>query len=456
MDFPPPLANGLRTDHPVPGLPFVDDSHLDLHDPRAIEAVGREAGHGMWGRYDEQGEGWLAFTTDPYRHDLGWAVRYHPDHGRTVLVYTDAGAASVHMKWWNDTLLWRAGGYWWGGTTWYRPKQIWNGATEEYEHRRASGAITVTAADRIDGTTDPARGAVVKISNLDIQAPLQGRWQDHLALWAQHRAHEPRSLPLDQCVITLSAPELAPDELVGVTEMAAAGEVAASTLRAYISRGEGEVPLPQASPGGRNAWSLPVVREWAEQRHRSPESVAQTLADKDSEVSLSLGEGEVMRRFSASFFSRLWDNPDRRKKWALRHRTEESVRQVSDQLAWDVAKSLDKIIPIEALTGTIRHAVLDELAYSQDNRSKTTRNPGTEVGFYGIGIQVATMLDWLVRHHPTQAQHTIDSIVGSAQRRLDIPREVTARSLRTALSLDGKLDEDVRNEFLDKVLGPLR
>lgn len=36
-----PLANGLRTDHPVPGLPFVDDSHLPLDDgPDAIEAVG--------------------------------------------------------------------------------------------------------------------------------------------------------------------------------------------------------------------------------------------------------------------------------------------------------------------------------------------------------------------------------------------------------------------------------
>src|SRR5699024_2106738 len=103
-----------------------------------------------------------------------------------------------------------------------------------------------------------------------------------------------------------------------------------------------------------------------------------------------------------------------------------------------------------------RHAVLDELDYSQDNRSKTIRNPGTVVGFYGIGIQVATMLGWLVRHHPTRAQHTIDSIGGTAQRRLDIPRDVTHRSLRPALSLDGKRDEDVRNEFLDKVLGPLR
>src|SRR5262249_49929890 len=34
-----PLANGTRTDHPVPDLPFVDDSHLPLDEgPEAIEA----------------------------------------------------------------------------------------------------------------------------------------------------------------------------------------------------------------------------------------------------------------------------------------------------------------------------------------------------------------------------------------------------------------------------------
>lgn len=75
-----PLANGISTDHPVPDLPFVDDTHIPLDEgPEAIEAVGRGAGNGMWGRYDNLPDGaWHAFTTDPIRHDYGWSVRYHP------------------------------------------------------------------------------------------------------------------------------------------------------------------------------------------------------------------------------------------------------------------------------------------------------------------------------------------------------------------------------------------
>ncbi|GGM18975.1 hypothetical protein GCM10010129_74090 [Streptomyces fumigatiscleroticus] len=43
--------------------------------------------------------GWLAFTTDPIAHHLGWAVRYHPDHGRTVLLLRDEDTASLHTYW---------------------------------------------------------------------------------------------------------------------------------------------------------------------------------------------------------------------------------------------------------------------------------------------------------------------------------------------------------------------
>src|SRR6185437_14328803 len=92
------VANGLRTDHPIPDLPFVDDSHIPVDDPAGIEAVGRRPGTDMWGREDRvgPGEGWVAFTTDPIRHDLAWFVRCHPDHGRSVVLYHDRDIASVH------------------------------------------------------------------------------------------------------------------------------------------------------------------------------------------------------------------------------------------------------------------------------------------------------------------------------------------------------------------------
>ena len=92
------VANGLRTDHPIPDLPFVDDSHIPVDDPARVEAIGRRPGTDMWGREDRvgSGEGWVAFTTDPIRHDLAWFVRWHPGHGRSVVLYRDSDIASVH------------------------------------------------------------------------------------------------------------------------------------------------------------------------------------------------------------------------------------------------------------------------------------------------------------------------------------------------------------------------
>ena len=69
-----------------------------------------------------------------------------------------------------------------------------------------------------------------------------------------------------------------------------------------------------------------------------------------------------------NFFTYLWGNPDRRKRWALRWRTQDSVRDVATELGWSAAISLDRIIPMPDLTITIRHAVLDELATGQQLR----------------------------------------------------------------------------------------
>jgi hypothetical protein len=97
------VANGLRTDHPIPDLPLVDDAHLPLEDPQELEAVGRHPGTDTWGRYDpvfdgEVDTGWIAFTTAPGRHELGWVVRFHPEHGRSVILYRDEDVASAHTQ----------------------------------------------------------------------------------------------------------------------------------------------------------------------------------------------------------------------------------------------------------------------------------------------------------------------------------------------------------------------
>lgn len=455
-----PVANGLGTDHPVPDLPFVDDAHLPLDDPSAIEAIGRHKSDDMWGREDSLGNGWVAFTTDTIRHDLAWCVRWHPNHGRSVLLYRDDDIASVHAVFYEEksAMVFRAGGYWWDGTTWYRPGQVWDYAGEKFFRRLVPAAVTVTAADLLDGDGgDPAAGELLTIDEVDVdRPPSAARWLDNLALWADRRGQRQ---PLSSCVVKVSAPELTGDQLVGMTEMADIGGIAASTLRAYITRDEGDIPLPQAIVNGRNVWARPVAEEWAERRRRSPEGVAEAMAANRDESSLSVGKADVWNRFTRIFFSRLWERPDRRRRWALRWRTEEAVRDVAEGLGWDVAANMDTIVPSDALSITVRHAVLDEFSTGQELDRATAAGGATakdSVGFYGITPAVTRMLDWLIRHDPSIAVHTIGEIIGEAERRLDVPREVSERSLRTGLALRGKLDQTTRIEFLDRALAPQR
>lgn len=475
------VANGLRTDHPIPDLPFVDDAHLPLDDPHALEAVGRHRGTDMWGRQDRCTDGgWVAFTTDPTRHELGWCVRWHPLHGRSVILYRDSDIASVHMAYGGPALLFRSGGYWWDGTTWYRPSQVWDNPSEKYVARPVPAATTVTAAELLDpatitaptATDDRALAPILQIGQVDLTTAPVIRWAEHLTTWAVHRtAHE----PLNSCVVALSAPELTGAQLVGSAELAEIAGVAPSTLRAYISRDEGDVPTPQATVNGRSVWARPVAQEWAEARRRSPEGIRAAVATNHDTTSLPEGVAEVWQRFTRRFFSQLWENPAQRKRWALRWRNEAAARDLAQHLGWEIAADLDSLVPFDALASTIRHAVLDEFAAGQqlDRDLDHHRNPdqhrhlslarsiteeraipSADAGFYGITPAVARMLDWLIRHNPTSASHTIGEIIGEAQRRLDIPHEVSEQSIRTALGLDSKLTPHVRDKFLELVFTP--
>lgn len=448
-----PLANGLRTDHPVPDLPFVDDAHIPIEKgPDAIEAIGRGVAEGMWGRCDrDRNGGWLAFTTDPLRTDLGWSVRYHPEHGMTVLLLDDRDTAALHEYWWGPPLLFRSGGYWWDGVTWYRPQQVWDGASERYERRPVRAATTIHAADLIDDHTDPARGKILKVANFDNEASAVQGWPDHLAKWATARAERGDGLPLQECVVRLTAPEFTGDHLVGIPEMAELAGITSSTLRAYISRGENSIPLPQATVGGRSMWARPVAEDWAEARSKSSEGVEAAMASGDNDP-LSRGAADVRERFTENFTRTLWERPAVRKRWTLRHRNEEAVRELANELAWKVAASLNRIIPTEELGSTIRHAVLDELANGGDSHEDLVDNQDWQ--FVGITLPVSRMLGWHVRHFPHSAQTVINDIIGEAERRLDMPRQVTIRSLSNALTMDSGLDGKTLEAYLKLVLPP--
>ncbi|GGM18977.1 hypothetical protein GCM10010129_74100 [Streptomyces fumigatiscleroticus] len=114
----------------------------------------------------------------------------------------------------------------------------------------------------LDGRAHPDRAHVHKVATFDPATAAPDNWLDDLTLWAQHHHKQDDPLPLLKCVVDLASPELAGDRLLGVPEMAALGGTA-STLRGYISRGENDVPLPQAVVGGRAQWSRPVAVRWA-------------------------------------------------------------------------------------------------------------------------------------------------------------------------------------------------
>lgn len=448
------VANGVGTDHPIPDLPFVDDSHLPLDDPAAIEAIGRTDGtDDMGGRTDRvRSAGWVAYTTDPRRHDLAWVVRWHPEHGRSVVLYRDHDASSVYMTLWGPALLFRSGGYWWDGESWYRPSQIFDRASGAYVRRAVPAAMTVHAADLLGaggGSADQA--AVLAIEDVDVDEPRRpGRWRDALAAWAaRRRADAP---PLQRCVVQFNAPELAADQLVSVAQLAEIAGIGASTLRAYLARGENEIPAPQATPAGRSMWSLPVAEEWAEQRRNSPEGAAEVMAADDS--SLSVGVNELWQRFTRRFVMDLWEHPGRRKRWALRWRTEPAVRDTAKTLGWTVAASLDQIVPLGPLADTLHYAVLDELATGQQSDVDLDSHTDETHGYYGIQHNVATMLAWLIRHDPYRATGVVSDIIGEAERRMKIPRAVVINSLRTALSLDGDGNDQQYRDFFERALPP--
>ncbi|TLQ39275.1 hypothetical protein [Streptomyces marianii] len=388
------LANGASTDHPVPGLPFVDDT-------LTVDALRRSD------RPDR--------TADPARPDLLWHVHTHPRLGRTVLLYAAGPDQGAPWHWQcAPPVVSRAGGYWWDGSTWYRPPQLRDESTGGFEQQPVPAATTVTAADFLgDPAANADRGRLLTVTDLDADAAVTDapQWLHDLARWARHRAATPSALPPERCVVTLTAPELAGDRLIGVPAFAAAAGISPSALRAYNSRGQGAVPEPQAVIGNRLMWSRPVAENWA--AHRRRPASARWPARRDRPA-LAPGAEEIRRRLSPVLLAALWDDPERRARWVLRHRTREAVGDVAADLAYLAADRLHGDLPAQALAELIVQAALA----SENVRSA----PLDEV------------LAWLTSHSPRTAEQTVASIAEQAEQRFGTPRFDTLRRLRVGAS----------------------
>ncbi|GIF13622.1 hypothetical protein Ate01nite_36540 [Actinoplanes teichomyceticus] len=78
----------------------------------------------------------------------------------------------------------------------------------------------------------------------------------------------------------------------------------------------------------------------------------------------------------------------------------------------------------------MRDAVLYRFIYRQRLTEKDPRTSTPPGALLPIGRQAAHMLDWLIRHHHSQAAHVVATIVGDAEGELNIPAALTGYSLR--------------------------
>lgn len=464
------VANGLSTDHPVPGRPFIDDSLLPTN-PTWIERTGRHSGTGTWGRCDGPGFGpitdqWAAFTTDQTNTDYAWCVRYHPEHGRSVVLIHDNDAAHLHTAWINSAdgpLLLRAGGYWWDGTRWNRPQQVFDNASGTFARRRAVDAVCLTADQLLANTeTDSSRATLVDITDTIAEDDIEN-WLDHLALWATARST--RSRALSACIVDISAPELAADRLLHLDDLAAMSDTDPLLAQKLLARGQ-QFPAHQTVIDGRERWAQPVAGDWHEQQQRSAAGIAETMSVPvpANPRGVIVGLNSLWDTLTASFTDAL----QRRRRPAPRRAIErllapqrpdpDNDRNVARSLAWNAVLSFEQAIPFNALAGAVRTAVLADFADrltldAELNGGRAPNYSPDKPPHVSVSPQHSKALDWVVRHDPGAAQLSIGEIIGDAER-LGIPRSSSTYALRVALALDGTLPENAYDRFLERAFPP--
>ncbi|MFD9794251.1 hypothetical protein ACFWXK_25245 [Streptomyces sp. NPDC059070] len=452
-----PVANGLRTDHPVPGLPFINDGRLPLDNPDAIERTGRNQGEGLWGRTDSLRDGgWVAFTTEPKNPAYAWAVHQHPEHGRTVLLIHDQDLSSLHHEWvYGDSgFLYRHGGYWWDGTAWHRPGQVVDRAFERYDPRPVQDAITITAADLLAHPATPDNAHIAKIADFTApQAPLPN-WRDHLALWARQRHRLADAKPLDQCVVDLRAPELESTRLISRADLARIAGLTPDDLP-HPDRERSDLPAPQALTAHGPRWSEPVAQDWAE-RHRRTQGPRTLLADTTT-FGTSQPRGLVAdhNRLTEIIRDILKEDGVNSGKRRFAAMGEKQTQETAANLAWWPAVALTEgphsLVPVSALRTTLIEAVVGGLA--QDVES--ARAWGKDVPSLGdIRTDIVKLLDWYIQREPHHAPGLFGEICLIARTRLGLAPEKVGRLIRRSLHLDSELDGETINTLLDMALPP--
>ncbi|MFF3001017.1 hypothetical protein ACFVTC_41810 [Streptomyces sp. NPDC057950] len=174
------------------------------------------------------------------------------------MLIRDQDMGSLHHDWifGHNGFLYRRGGCWWDGAAWHRPGQVVDRAYEKYDGRPVKDALTVAAADLLDRPTEPGNSRIAKIADFTAPTEPLPHWRQHLALWASSRRHG--SLPFDECVIDLRAPELEPTRLVDRMGLAQIVGLALDDLPdPKYSRSR--LPAPQTETDEGPRWSRPSL-----------------------------------------------------------------------------------------------------------------------------------------------------------------------------------------------------
>ncbi|WP_328336075.1 hypothetical protein [Streptomyces violaceus] len=232
----------------------------------------------------------------------------------------------------------------------------------------------------LDGRAELGKAYVDKVATCDPDAARPDDWLDHLALWAARHQEQDGALPLERCVVDVSSPELTGAQLIGAPEMAELGGITASTLRAYISRGNSEVPRPQAVVGGRDQWARAVADDWVESRKRSYQGVGERCPPVTATVCRTARPKCATGSPSTSSTPSTTSPPCPRGGWcATATRSPSPISRASSPGRWAPAST--RIVPTEHLGRTVRAAALHDFAETvemfadDENRKKGAASP---------------------------------------------------------------------------------
>ncbi|MFG2895002.1 hypothetical protein [Streptomyces sp. NPDC048248] len=453
------MANGISTDHPIPGLPFINDGRLPLDSPDAIERTGRNQGAGLWGRTDRTtGGGWVAFTTEPKNPSFAWAVYHHPPYGRTVLLIHDRYQGDLHHQWkyGRSGFLHRRGGYWWNGKRWHRPSQVSDTAFEGYDPRPVDNPTTITAAHLLDSAGSPENASIMKIASFTAQEPVTN-WKDHLALWAELRAADPGRLPLDACIVDFHAPELEREALVDMAGLAKIAAIGVDDLP-DPKYGRNSLPEPQLEAAGSMWWSVPVAQDWAENhlRDNGPEALLSATTVYDTVQPTGLVDDH--NRLRGVFHEALTESRHSGGKKQPAFMKGDLAQSAADSLAWDAAASLmyghdQGLIPHGPLRDVLVESIVGRLA--EDVEQRVSEGKGVEdIMLSDMPTSAVKLLTWYIQRRPRETANLLGEVCLTARVRLGLQPAVVGGLFRRSFSLDSGLDGKTIDSLLDMALPP--